>query len=437
MNIQRTKIVLRESVRGLFFKLLAILLSFLMMPLMLAQLGSETLGAWLVLLSIFQWVTFFDLGVAAGAKNEIARAYATGSDASMRVAIATGWYYTLLIALSFVFLMTALLWLTPIKTWLKINAFSGMNIDGALWIVSLGACAAFAFNYIQAVYSAYQQSSKLSVFSLLTNIVFIGLIIAYPSDNLSGLTNMGWYYLLALISSNAWLIITFFYNKPNLIPRISSIDRKLKQGILGFGLKLFVIQLAALILFTTDRLMVSIFVGAADVVIFDAAFKIFSMVTMVHGLLMTALWSAFTHAKAQNDWFWISTTLRRLVLFMLPISTGCIILAYASPYIIKTWLSPDQVGPSLLYWLFALTTILTCWSNVFANFLNGIANIKIQLYTAVLAAILNVPLSYFFAVGMSFGVSGILMGTAASLMLFSLAGPVHVSKILKIELKTV
>lgn len=435
--MKRTKIVLIESARGLAYKLLAIAVSFLMMPIMLTQLGAETLGAWLVLLSIFQWVTFFDLGVAAGAKNEIARASAAASGTAMRVAIATGWYYTLLIAVAFATLMAITLWLTPIQNWLQINAFSGVHIDSSLWIVSLGACAAFTLNYIQSVYAAQQKSSKISMFSLLTNILFIGLILIYPSDNLTGLVNMSCYYLMALLISNGWLIVSFFYDKPLLIPSISFIDKKLKKNILGFGLKIFVIQLAALILFTTDRLMVSIFVGASDVVVFDAAFKIFSMVTMAHGLLMTALWSAFTHAKAQNDWVWISKTLKRLVFLMLPLSIGCIILAYVSPDIIKIWLSPNQVGSELLYWLFALTTILTCWSNVFANFLNGVSNIKVQLYTAVIAAILNVPISYLFAVGMNLGVSGILLGTVASLMIFSVAGPVHVSKILKFESKKI
>lgn len=437
MSIQRTKIVLMESARGLIFKAFAIAVSFMLMPIMLSQLGSNALGAWLVLLSVFQWVTFFDLGVAAGAKNEITRASATGSEDMMRVAIATGWYYTIIIAIGLILLSAILLWFSPIQQWLQLNAFSGIEVSSAIWIVSIGACSAFAFNYIQAVYAADQQSSQISKFSLMTNVIFLSAILISPSSSDGGLEKMSILYLSAIIISNTWLIVAYFYKKPKLIPHIDCIDKKLKENILGFGLKLFVIQLAALILFTTDRLLVSVFVGSSEVVIFDAAFKIFSLITMIHGLLTTALWSAFAHAKAQNDWLWISKTLNRLILFTIPLSFVCFVLAYLSPQIIKYWLTPEQVGPDMLYWLFALVTLLICWSNIFANFLNGVANIKVQLYASIFAAIINIPLSYFFAVSMNFGVSGVVMGTLCSLLIFSLAGPVHVLRILKFEMKLI
>lgn len=437
MSIERTKIVLRESAHGLLYKALAIVVSFLMMPVMLTQLGSDVLGAWLVLLSVFQWVTFFDLGVAAGAKNEIARASAAGSKISMRSAITTGWFYTIVVTFCLALIFIVLLSATPILQWLRIKVFPGININFAIWVVSIGACIAFAFNYIQSVYAADQKSSAISKFSFLTNALFLMAILISPSDYQSGLHKMSVFYLLSLMIANGWLIVKYFYKKPELIPNIKYVDKKLKKNILGFGLKLFVIQLAALILFTADRLMVSIFVGSSEVVVFDAAFKIFSMVTMIHGLLMTALWSAFTHAKAQNDWLWIHKTLSRLILFMLPIALGCFLLAYLSPLIIKYWLTSEQVGPNAFYWLFALVTLLICWSNIFANFLNGIGNTKVQLYTAIAAAILNIPLSYIFSVLLDYGVSGVVMGTIGSLLIFSLAGPLQVFKILKFEMRVI
>lgn len=74
----RTRRAMSHAARGLVARTLSIAAVFAAMPLMLRLLGQESLGAWLVLLAIFQWVTFFDFGVAAGARNEIARAAVIG-----------------------------------------------------------------------------------------------------------------------------------------------------------------------------------------------------------------------------------------------------------------------------------------------------------------------------------------------------------------------
>lgn len=437
MNKNLTYIVLKESGFSLLYRLVAIAASFAMMPVMLQQLGAVAFGAWLVMLSVFQWITSFDLGISSGAKNEMARSLAIKSETGFQSAISTGFFYITIVA-SFLALFVFLIFnFTPLIQWMQVNAFDGVKVGISIWIVSLGACLIFALNYIQNVYAAEQKASVFSKFSFLTNLTFLLLIICIPSVGEDGLNWMSIFYLSSMLIANAWLISTYFYKNPKRIPKIKYFNKDLRGIILGFGIRLFVIQLAALILFASDKLMVSIFVGPAEVVIFDAAFKIFSLITMFHGILMASLWSAFTHAKSTNDWLWIGKTLFRLKLLMLPIILASVLLAFLAPWIVNKWLTAEQVGTTLFYLLFALATILTCWSNTFANFLNGIGDINMQLYTAIIAAIINIPLSYLFAVIFNLGTPGVIVGTILSLSIFSIIGPFYVSKVINNRLSII
>lgn len=427
----RTRIVVHQSMLGLLYRFGAVAASFAMMPLMLQQLGAQALGVWLVLLSVFQWITFFDLGVASGARNEIARAVANGDTAHAKRAITTGWYYTGLISLGLACIIALALAFTPLADWLSTKAFSEIDASRVLWVVAMGSCVIFALNYIQNVFAAYQQPSALSIFSFLANLGFLLLLIVVEPGKDDGLMRMAVLYLLAMLCANGWLIVRFFTLHPESKPHVSAIDSRLRSKIMGFGIRLFVIQLAAMVIFTTDRIMVSAFIGPAEVVIYDAAFKVFAIITMVHTLVMSTMWSSFTHAYEQKDWVWIENSLKRLSQFMIPIVIASIIVALISPWIITLWLGHSQVGAPSMYTWFALVTILSCWSNIFAYFLNGIGDVKIQFYSAIFAAIINIPASYFFAVTMNLGITGVLMGTSCSIILFSLIGPWQAFKLLK------
>ncbi|WP_281718372.1 lipopolysaccharide biosynthesis protein [Pandoraea apista] len=433
----RTKLVIRQSVLGLLFRFGAVAASFAMMPVMLRQLGAHQLGVWLVLLSVFQWITFFDLGVAAGARNEIARAVANHDVDHTRRAIATGWYYTVIVTVVMALCIAVALGILPVARWLQVSAFSGIDPGPALWIVAIGASLSFGLSYIQMVYAAHQKAAAISVFSFLANIGFLVLLLTVPvsgvqgDDPGSGLTRMAMCYLAAMLAANVWLIGRFFYLHPELVPRRRMVDAALKSKIMGFGLRLFAIQLAAMLIFTTSRLMVSVFVGTSDVVVYDAAFKIFSVVTMAHGLVMSTLWSSFTHAYEQKDWHWIRMTLRRLMLLMIPLTIGCCVLALIAPAIVKHWLGAAQVGSPALYTWFALSIVLSCWSNIFAYFLNGVGDVRTQFYSAMIAAAINIPISFLFAVILGFGTPGILIGTVCSTAIFSVLGPWRASTFIK------
>lgn len=425
MNV-RDIIIVRQVAAGLVLRLLAVAGSFLVMPVMLRRLGSAELGVWLVLLSVFQWITFFDLGVAAGARNEMARAFASQDTNRIRQAIATGLFYTVIISTVLALFCLVIGLLTPALPLLEQYSFHGRATGIAIWIVAIGSCSAFVLNFIQMIYAAEQRASAVSYFSAASNLIFLLLAYWWPLNFLENLTHISTLYLASMVIANLSLVYWFFRARSDLVPSRKDIQPAMRKRILGFGVQIFVIQIAAMVVFTTARVLVSSLAEPSAVVTYDAAFKLFAVITMLHTLLMSTLWSSFTAAHEVGDWEWLRSRIRRLQWLTLPVLLGSIALAFISPWIIERWMTRSQVGSMSLYLSFALLTTMSAWANVFAYFLNGIGDTKVQLRTSVLALIFHFPCCYLFAKVLGFGLVGINIGTLVSLSFFAVAGPIYV-----------
>lgn len=399
-------------------------------PLMLELLGAQQLGTWLVLLSVFQWITMFDLGIAAGARNEIARAVAVRDELRLREGITTGWFYAAAISVMLFMVAAGILALTSLPDWLGQRVFKGVDVTITLWLIVGGACMTFALNFIQSVYAAMEKASAFSLFSLIVNVGFLFLLTLAHFRSICSMESVAVMYVFAMLFGNALLILQFHRSYPQYMPRRNLLNHSLCGTIVKFGLRIFIIQLAALVIFTTSRLLASAWIGPESVVIYDAGFKVFSIVVTVHTLLMSTIWSSFTQAFERGEFSWIRQTLRRLVFLMLPLVAVCAVLAVCSPRIVHHWLGNAQVGSMSLYAILAITTILACWSNIYAYLLNGVGDTRVQMISAVFSGVINVPVTYFFARTLDLGLTGIALGTLVSLLPFSILGPYAVYKLL-------
>lgn len=429
MKARDLKIV-RQTGLGLILRLVAVGGTFLAMPVMLQRLGPVELGIWLVLLSVFQWLTFFDLGVAAGARNEMARAFATGNSHRIREAIATGLFYTVVVSSVLALGCVLIGALTPVVPLLEQVSFQGHAAGGAVWIVALGSCAVFALNFIQMVYAAEQRAAAVSYFAAVSNLLFLLLIYWWPLTSLNNLNQISSLYLISMVAANLSLVLWFFRGRGDIVPNVRGIQPDMRQRILGFGIRIFVIQIAAMVVFTTARILVSSFLSPAEVVVYDAAFKLFAVITMLHSLLMSNFWSSFTEAHSVRDWAWLRSRVKLLQWLTLPVLLACGLLALISPWIIQHWMTRAQVGSMSLYLSFAVLTTLSAWSNVFAYFLNGIGDTKVQLRTSLLALASHFPCCYLFTKVLGLGLTGINLGTIVSLGFFAVAGPLYVWRLL-------
>jgi O-antigen/teichoic acid export membrane protein len=188
---------------------------------------------------------------------------------------------------------------------------------------------------------------------------------------------------------------------------------------MSVGLKFFIIQIAALILFNTNNIIITQLFGPEEVTTFNVSFKLFSVITMIFSIIAGPLWSAFTDAYTRNEFDWIKNTLSKMkkVWGLLIIFTVLVLLA--SPWIYKLWVGTSVSVPFALSAAMGSYVIVYIWQTIHVFFLNGIGKIKLQLYVVIFCGIINIPLAIL--LGRLMGLVGI---TLTSTLLFIFMGTV-------------
>jgi Na+-driven multidrug efflux pump len=119
---------------------------------------------------------------------------------------------------------------------------------------------------------------------------------------------------------------------------------------------------------------------------------------------------------------------KQLLIFLVIISAAALLVTTAES-VIKIWVGDDINVTFGLIVAMALFILVSIWNNIFATIVNGIGEIKIQLYTALVAMIINIPLSVILAKQYGLGLSGIVAGTVLSLSLAAVALPIQVIRL--------
>jgi O-antigen/teichoic acid export membrane protein len=89
----------------------------------------------------------------------------------------------------------------------------------------------------------------------------------------------------------------------------------------------------------------------------------------------------------------------------------------------------DQVKVS--FWLSAAIVtyiIANAWCTIFSVFLNGVGKLKLQLYSSIIGALINIPLAIF--LGKQIGIIGVVLSTLILAVGNAFWSPVQYKKIM-------
>ena len=424
-NRTRTEAVKLHISLTFVFKVLAIGISYLLVPLTINYLNIEQYGIWMTLLSIMSWVVFFDIGLGSGMRNKLAEALATNDIKLAKTYVSTAYIAISIIALIFFILLISIL---PFAPWNKVfNTTTVSNYELLKVVFIIGFF--FLFNFVLSLYKqisyAYQQASLATLGQLLLNlfaIITIYLLIHYTSGRL---LYLGIGYGLSMILSSLLLTYYFYKKHEEVIPSPRCVDLSKIRDIASLGVKFFIIQMAVLVIFATDNMIITQVLGPEYVTPYNVVWKLFSIVIMGHTILVTPLWSAYTEAYAKGDIKWIRNTLKKLNILMIPIIISVLVLIIFARDIINVWVGPNIRFSYYLVIFMGIYTVIATWNNIYAYFVNGIGRIKLQMYSAIIGGLINIPLSIYFASYLDMGISGVILGTIVSLSLFAIIGPMQ------------
>lgn len=411
-----------------FFNFVAIMA---LVPVSLGYLGEVEYGIWLTLHSILMWLVNLDFGLGNGLRNKLAEAFAISDIRLARSYVSTA--YAIFSAGLFLIIIIYLI-VHPLINWtVLLNAPEEYfySLNKLVLFVFVLFCLHFLLRLLTSIINADQRPAVNGAISLsingLTLLSVIGLSNVYDRSLLAyGLLSGGVPVIVLLIFS----AIMFSKIYKSIAPAIRFVDLKFSSALIKLGMQFFVIQIAALIIFTTGNIIITQLFGPAQVTVYNVAYKYFYLAPMVFNVIITPFWSAFTEAYVKMEYDWIRQMMKKLMFIWGAVSIIVVIMIIFSNYAYYLWVGKEIEVPFLLSVLSGIFVITANWNNIFVYFLNGVGKIRLQFYNSIITAVINIPLSVFFAKYLNMGISGVMLSTIICIIFGSVWAPVQYLKII-------
>jgi len=282
---------------------------------------------------------------------------------------------------------------------------------------------------ITTVITANQRPAKASIFNFLGSLfslVVIFILTKTTSGNLIYLgIALGITPVLVLAASSAWF---YTHEYKTYAPSLKYVRFNYARDLMSLGIKFFFIQIAAIIFYQTDNIIIAQLFGPRQVTPYNIVYKYFSVVTMVLSIVMVPLWSAFTEAWVKKDMDWIKGTLRKLQIWWIVMSVGTSILVVCSDFVYRIWVGNEIKIPFAMSLVMAVYIIINAWNGIYSQFLNGVGKVRLQLLLAVIGSALNIPFAIFLA--KNTGIYGVILATTIISLASAIFAPIQCKKII-------
>lgn len=426
----RTRKALLNTVLGLFIKGGGMLISLLLVPLTIDYLSKDVYGTWLTVSSIVTMLTFFDIGIGNGLRNKLSQALSQNDITLARSYISTTYFVFGAIQMVFIIIFLLIFQFIPWQQILN-TSVDNSQLQFVILLTAVAMAIKLVLDILVYVLLALQESGLAGGLALLANLLMlIGtyLLSHFAQSNLT---------LLAALTALSPIAITLIssillYNTRLSIyqPTFRLANFRHAKGLLSLGYKFFIIQVSGIILFYTDNIIITQLFGPSEVTTYNVAFRYFNSINMVFAIAITPYWSAFTEAFVKNDVVWMKRTYTHLQKFWLALVPVVLLMVLVADPFYFMWVGNRVVVPHSLNVCMSFFVIVCCWNSTTTAVVNGLGKIRLQLFYALIAAMVNIPLAILFGRVLHMGSAGVVLATSISLLIGSVFGALQARKLI-------
>ena len=402
---------------GAAARLLSAGLTLVSLPLAVRYLGAERYGVWATITSTVVWINLLDLGIASTLTNHISRAFALNDKTS-----AARYFTNALVLTAGVSVVAGAVFVLVFQL---INWIALFNVSAAVrpQEVTFTAAAAAALmllglpcNLAGKLLAGYQELHRNN-FAMCAGAVasVLGLamgIVLRVSMPVLFVMSAG----CLTFASLATLLVTLIWAKPWLLPRPSLVDRLAIKELLSSGSPFFLIQMAGVVVFSSDNLVVSHYLGAAEVTPYSVTWRLVGLAGLLQSLIFPALWPAYAEAYARRDYGWIRRTFSLTMKATVVLNLACaVVLMLFGRTLIRVWAGPAAVPTGYLLLAMGVWALISGFMSVESCLLAALNRTREQAVLSIIAAVVNIVLSI--ALVRHIGSLGVIGGSILSYLL--------------------
>ena len=409
---------------------------FLVIPISLEFVSKAEYGIWLTVYSVLSWFVMFDFGLSNGLKNKITAAISTEDMAKAAGYISSAYFFLACVSMVLLILVAGLVLMGDVVFLFKTDIGMAAQLKKMLLVVSAIQLFRFSLEPLTTLLIACQRVGLAGWLNALGNLLGLATLYCWGKMGQPGIIGLA---VSATLPPVIVMVLAsyYFYNRElrKFRPSVKRIKSALVKEVLGISTGFFILQISALVIFSSDSFLILQLFSPADVVPYNSSYRYFSVLYIGFSLVTAPYWPAFTGSYISGEWSWIKKTVKRLIVIWGIFSVGAICFLIVSPYVYNIWLGTEVEIPLSLSISMAIFVILANWNNIFATFLNAASKIKMQVYCSVVIAFLNIPISIFFAKQLRLGPAGVMLATSCCLFLCSILQPLQVRFIINRKAK--
>ncbi len=416
--------------RAMVYKGISMALSLVYVPVVLNYLGDYKYGVWASILNILSWISYFDLGIGNGLRNRLSESLASSTPRISPKVLVSSAYAILMGVVAIVAVVCGVAiafvdWPALLSAW---------NVDESLLCVVelsfLGMCFSFVLTLCNSVYYALQKAQVVNLISVCQQAVMLLSVWLLSLTGTSSLTAVAVFYVLSNILVYGVFTVYVFARNRSLAPSPRCCSREVAKDVGGLGIMFFVAQIATLVLFTTDNLIVSNLFGPEQVTVYATANKVFTVLPSLFAALVVPLWSKTTVDYARGDIVEIRASLSKMRRLFAVATMGVIIMVVAFKPVVQLWLGRDLGFENSLVVLMGVYAVIYMWNAIYSQIVNGLALVGFIAAIAFVQLVVNIPLSIFLASSCGLGVNGVLLGTIIAMLIHSVTYPFYCKRAL-------
>jgi O-antigen/teichoic acid export membrane protein len=212
------------------------------------------------------------------------------------------------------------------------------------------------------------------------------------------------------------LLSLVLWHKPWLRPRLRLLSLHKALDLLSTGWSFLLIQAAAMVVFSTDNIIVSHYLGAAEVTPYSVTWRVVSLGSVLQALVFPALWPAYAEARARGEVAWIRRTFAIAMRTTIALNVAwAVFLVVFGQFGIRLWAGHAAVPQRSLLVAMAFWSVIAGFMTAQSCLLGALNRTRVQAVASALAAVVNVALSIVLVVRI--GSLGVILGTIISYLI--------------------
>lgn len=430
-NNRRTALMRKNILTSFILKGWSGLVFLLIVPITLKCLGTYDNGVWLTISSMLVWLDNMDIGLGNGLRNKLAGYLAHDDLKKARTAVSSTFFMLIIIIIPATFLLIGAVHVIDLYGLLNVDPDKVPNLLDIVTVSVLLVCSTFIFKFIGNFYLGLQLPAVNNLLITTGHTLILGFTwLAY-------LINAHSLMVIAVINTATPLFvyilaypITFGIKYKKLSPKMTLFDKRMVGELFNIGLKFFVLQISAAIMFLSSNILISHLYTPSMVTPYQIAYRYFSIVLILFSVICAPLWTATTDAYERGDMEWVKQTEHRMAKILLAIGILLLVMVLASKLVYTVWIGKDVEISFNLTILMAVYICILIYCTAYCYFLNGLGLLHLQLICTITGAVIFIPLTLWLST-MIHGVESILIAMCIANLPSLICNKLQFGKIIK------